>query len=117
MDASHSAPAGNGGSAPNDEKILTSPKLSLMKQRLRRMTPAGFIVHGSGMWGEMEGIVEVLFAGLIGALLGFIVGMLCGTLARLFTLNRVKGMIGGRHWAAYGAGAGALALAMMELLD
>ena len=88
-----------------------------MKQRLNRITPAGLVVHGAGMWGEMEGIIEVLFAGMIGALAGFILGMLCGTFARIFTINRVKGMIGGRHWAAYGAGAGALALAMMELLD
>ena len=32
------------------------------------------------------------------------------------SLNRVKGIIGGRHWAAYGTGAGALALAAMELV-
>jgi len=88
-----------------------------MKQRLNRISPSGFVVHGSGMGGEMEGIVEILFAGMIGGLFGFIGGMLCGTFARIFTLNRVKGMIGGRHWAAYGAGAGALALAMMELFD
>ena len=88
-----------------------------MKQRLSRITPAGFVVHGTGMWGEMEGILEVLFAGMVGGLIGFIFGMLFGTFARIFTLNRVKGIIGGRHWAAYGAGAGALALAMMELFD
>jgi hypothetical protein len=88
-----------------------------MKQRLNRITHAGFVVHGAGMWGEVEGIIEVLFAGMVGALGGFILGMLCGAFARIFTINRVKGMIGGRHWAAYGAGAGALALAMMELLD
>ncbi len=92
-------------------------KLPAMKQRLKRITPAGFVVHGAGMWGEMEGMIEVLFAGMIGALVGFIFGMLFGTFARIFTLNRVKGIIGGRHWAAYGAGAGALALAMMELFD
>jgi hypothetical protein len=88
-----------------------------MKQRLNRIAPAGFVVHGAGLWGEMEGLLEILFAGMIGALLGFICGLLCGTLARILTLNRVKGIIGGRHWAAYGAGAGALALAMIELLD
>lgn len=65
----------------------------------------------------MEGIMEVLFAGITGALLGFVFGMLCGGLARVFTLDRAKGIIGGRHWAAYGAGAGGLALAMIELLD
>ena len=90
-----------------------------MKKRLSRINPSGFVVHGGGMGGggEMGGIVEILFAGMIGALVGFITGMLCGTFARIFTLNRVKGMIGGRHWAAYGAGAGALALAMIELFD
>lgn len=88
-----------------------------MKQRLNRITPAGFVVHGAGMWGEMEGILEILFAGIIGALLGFIFGLLCGTVARIFTLDRVKGIIGGRHWAAYGAGAGGLALAVIEFLD
>lgn len=88
-----------------------------MKQRLNRVTPAGLVVHGTGMSGTMEGPIEVLFAGLVGALIGFIFGMLCGTFARIFTLNRVKGIVGGRHWAAYGAGAGALALAMMELFD
>ena len=90
-----------------------------MKQRLSRINPSGFVVHGGGMGGtgEIGGIVEILFAGMIGALIGFISGMLCGTFARLFTLNRVKGIIGGRHWAAYGAGAGALALAMIELFD
>ena len=88
-----------------------------MKQRLNRITPAGLVMHGTGMWGEFEGLIEVLFAGMIGGLIGFIVGMLFGAFARIFTLNRVKGIIGGRHWAAYGAGAGGLALAVMEMLD
>ena len=88
-----------------------------MKQRVNRITPAGLVVHGSGLAGDIEGPLEVLFAGLVGALIGFISGMLCGSFARIFTLNRVKGIIGGRHWAAYGAGAGALALAMMELFN
>jgi hypothetical protein len=65
----------------------------------------------------MEGIIEVMFAGMVGALGGFIFGMLCGSFARIFTINRVKGMIGGRHWAAYGAGAGALGLALMEFFN
>lgn len=86
-----------------------------MNKRLQKINPAGFVVSGPGMSGPMEGIAEVFFAGIVGALLGFVCGMLCGTFARLFTLNRVKGMIGGRHWAAYGAGAGAMALAMIEL--
>ena len=88
-----------------------------MNKRLTKINPAGFIVSGQGVGGEIEGFVEVLFAGVIGALLGFVLGMLCGAFARVFTLNRVKGMIGGRHWAAYGAGAGALALALIELFD
>jgi hypothetical protein len=87
-----------------------------MNKRLTRAN-AGFLVSGSGMSGEMEGPIEILLAGLLGALAGFVLGMLAGALTRVFTLNRVKGVIGGRHWAAYGAGAGALALAMMELLD
>ena len=95
-------------------------KVVFMKQRLERMdriTPSGLVVHGAGMWGEFEGIIEVLFAGMIGGLMGFVLGMLCGSFARIFTMNRVKGIIGGRHWAAYGAGAGGLALAVMEMLD
>jgi hypothetical protein len=96
---------------------MVSSKVVAMKQRLNRVTPAGLVVHGSGMQGTMEGPIEVMFAGLIGGLAGFTFGMLCGTFARLFTINRVKGMIGGRHWAAYGAGAGALGLAMMEWFD
>ena len=92
-------------------------KIRSVNKRLERVNPAGFVVSGQGVSGQMEGIAEVLFAGMIGALVGFVLGMLCGTFARLFTLNRVKGMIGGRHWAAYGAGAGALALAMIELFN
>ena len=88
-----------------------------MKKHLNRINPAGVFMSGNGMDGSFEGPLEVLFAGVVGAVAGFIFGMLCGTLARVFTLNRVKGIIGGRHWAAYGAGAGALALAMMELFD
>jgi len=88
-----------------------------MNKRLSRINPAGFVVSGQGMHGDMEGIAEVLFAGLGGALAGFSLGLLIGVMARIFTLNRVKGIIGGRHWAAYGAGAGALALAAVELLN
>jgi len=87
-----------------------------MNNRLGRINPAGFVVSGRGMWGEMEGLPEVLFAGLAGALVGFTVGLLCGAFARIFSMNRVKGMVGGRHWAAYGAGAGALTLAVLELI-
>ena len=88
-----------------------------MKKQLNRIHSSGFVVSGPGMGGEIEGTIEVLFAGMIGALLGFVFGMLCGALARVFTLNRLKGIIGGRHWAAYGAGAGGLTLAVIELLD
>jgi hypothetical protein len=87
-----------------------------MKQKLNRFFPSGFVVSNSA-YAELEGPAEVLFAGVIGAALGFIIGMLVGTAARLFTMNAVKGMRGGLHWAAYGAGAGAMALAMIELLD
>ena len=88
-----------------------------MNKHLRRMNPAGVFMSGQGMSGSLEGPLEIMFAGVAGGLVGFVFGMLCGTLARVFTLNRVKGIIGGRHWAAYGAGAGALALAMIELFD
>lgn len=88
-----------------------------MLKRLNRISPAGFVVQGGGVQGGIEGLVEVIFAGGIGALAGFVFGMLCGSFARIFTINRVKGMIGGRHWAAYGAGAGALALALMEYFN
>jgi len=88
-----------------------------MNKRLDKVNPAGLIVSGPGMSAQLEGFTEVLFAGMIGALVGFVLGMLFGAFARIFTLNRVKGMIGGQHWAAYGAGAGAMALAMIELLD
>lgn len=88
-----------------------------MTKRLKKLSPSGFVVHGNGMQGEMEGLPEILFAGMIGALGGFILGMLCGSFARIFTINRVKGIIGGRHWAAWGAGAGALGLALMEFFD
>ncbi len=88
-----------------------------MSKRLKKIQPAGFVMHGSGMSAEAGGMAEVFFAGLIGALAGFVLGMLCGSFARIFTLHRVKGIIGGRHWAAWGAGAGALGLALMELFD
>ena len=88
-----------------------------MKKRLQKNLP-GLVVSGPGMGaGSLEGPVEIMVAGMVGALGGFVVGMLCGSLARLFTINRQRGMIGGRIWAAYGASAGALALAMMELID
>lgn len=74
-------------------------------------------MSGQGMSGEVSGTMEVLFATLLGGLAGLVLGMVIGTFARLFTINRVKGMIGGIQWGAYGAGAGALALAMFELLN
>ncbi len=88
-----------------------------MNKHLRRINPSGLVVSGPGMTGPLEGPIEVLFAGAVGGIAGFIFGMLFGSLARVFTLNRVKGIIGGRHWAAYGAGAGALGLAVMELFE
>ena len=102
-------------------RLIANPlrfgKLQHMTKRIKKLMPSGFVVHGSGMHGEMEGLAEVLFSGMVGALLGFILGMLFGSFARVFTINRVKGMIGGRHWAAWGAGAGALGLALIEFFD
>ncbi len=87
-----------------------------MKKEMNKVQ-SGFVISGQGMGGgALEGPLEIMFAGIIGALAGFVFGLLFGSLARIFTLNRVKGMIGGRHWAAYGAGAGALGLAVVELL-
>jgi hypothetical protein len=86
------------------------------RRKLRRVYPAGvFISNPTG--GEIEGPLEVMFAGLLGALGGFFLGMLTGAFARVFTMNARKGSRGGMHWAAYGAGAGAMALALVELLD
>ena len=86
-----------------------------MSKHSRKNNLSGFVVSGPGMTGSMEGPIEIMFAGLVGGLAGFTFGMLFGTLARVFTFNRVKGIIGGRHWAAWGAGAGALGLAAIEL--
>ena len=88
-----------------------------MKKRLEKINPAGLILSGRGVGGELEGPLEILFASAVGALAGFVLGMLFGSFARIFTLNRVKGMIGGSHWAAYGAGAGALGLAVIEFFN
>ena len=88
-----------------------------MHKRLKKINFAGFVVSGPAGSGSVEGPIEVFFAGMLGALLGFVGGMLIGVIARLCTLNRLKGIIGGRHWGAYGAGAGALALALVELFD
>ena len=88
-----------------------------MKKLFHKLNVSGFVVSGSGLAGEIEGPIEVMLAGVVGAMLGFVLGLFSGALARLFTLGRAKGIIGGHHWAAYGAGAGALALAMIELFD
>jgi hypothetical protein len=95
--------------------MFAKKHLHQAKDELRKVHPAGLVMSGPGMAGEMSSVLEVIFSGLVGALAGFAFGMLCGSLARVFTINRVKGMIGGRHWAAWGAGAGALGLAMFEL--
>jgi len=89
----------------------------MTKRAKKQLYPAGFVVHGSGMTGQYGEIPEVLLAGAVGAVAGLTLGMLCGGFARIFTLNRVKGMIGGRHWGVWGAGAGALGLALIELFD
>jgi hypothetical protein len=85
-----------------------------MKKRLEKINPAGLMMSGRGIGGGFEGPIEVLLAGAVGALGGFVAGMVFGTFARLITVNRVKGMIGGSHWAAYGAAAGAVGLAVVE---
>ena len=36
----------------------------------------GFVVSGAGVGGEIEGPIEILFAGLLGALAGFVLGLL-----------------------------------------
>lgn len=77
----------------------------------------GVFMTGGGIGGEISGPIEVMFAGLIGGIAGLVVGMIAGTFARFFTINRAQGVIGGMQWGAYGAGAGALALAMFELLN
>lgn len=87
-----------------------------MNKRLERINSAGLIMSGRGMGGEIEGPLEVMFAGGLGALLGFVTGMLFGTFARFLTSNRIKGMIGGAHWAAYGAALGGVALAILEFV-
>ncbi len=88
-----------------------------MKRQLQRVNPAGLIMSGSGMSGEMEGPIEVFFAGALGALAGFVFGLLAGAVSRVLTLNRAKGILGGPVWAAYGAGAGGVALAIFEILN
>jgi hypothetical protein len=88
-----------------------------LREKLKRINPSGLIVSGGSAAGDIEGPLEIIFAGLVGALAGFVIGLLAGSVARLITINSVKGMRGGMHWAAYGACLGALALAMMELLD
>ena len=89
-----------------------------MKKQSRNFFGAnGVFMTGGGMGGEISGTAEVMLAGLLGGLTGLVCGMVIGVCARFVTLNRVKGIIGGMHWGAYGAGAGALALAMFELLD
>ncbi len=89
-----------------------------MKKQPRTFFGAnGVFMTGGGMGGEISGPMEVMFAGLLGGIAGLVVGMIAGTFARFFTINRVKGMIGGIQWGAYGAGAGALALAMFEMLN
>lgn len=77
----------------------------------------GVFIAGQGVSGEISGPIEVLFATLLGGMAGLVAGMIVGTFARIVTTNRVKGMIGGMHWGAFGAGAGALTLAVYTLLN
>jgi hypothetical protein len=85
-----------------------------MKERLSRICPAGLVVHGRQVQGNMEGVIELMFAALLGCIGGFIVGMLLGVTSRIATVNRVKGVVGGPHWAAYGAALGAVGLACIR---
>ena len=89
------------------------------KDKLQRVLPAGIMVNspgGTGV-GDIEGPLEIFFAGLLGALAGFVLGLLIGVFTRIATMNAARGCTGGIHWAAYGAGAGALALAIIEFID
>jgi hypothetical protein len=89
-----------------------------MNKDLKQYGTTGLVVKGNAMTGGgIEGPLEVMFAALLGGLAGFVAGMLFGTVTRVMTINRVKGMLGGGHWAAYGAAAGALCLALVEWLD
>ena len=85
--------------------------------KVQRLLSSGVFVSGPNGSGEIEGPLEVMFAGLVGAAGGFVAGLLLGACARLLTMDAVRGSRGGAHWAAYGAGAGAVALSMIELFD
>jgi hypothetical protein len=65
----------------------------------------------------IDGPLEVVFAGLVGALAGFVLGLLAGTITRIITINAEKGSRGGMDWAGWGAAGGAMAFALIELLD
>lgn len=92
-----------------------------MEQLLSEILPIqavlpGVYMSGQGMNGETNEGLKIFFAGAIGALLGFVVGVMAGTFARIITMNRVKGMIGGMHWGAYGTAVGAVTLALLRWL-
>ena len=89
------------------------------KGNLSRFLPAGLMMNTSGGTGvgDIEGPLEILFAGVLGSLIGFVLGMLLGVITNIATMNASRGSSGGMHWAAYGAGGGALALAVIELLS
>lgn len=89
----------------------------MKKQSRRVLGTDGVFIAGQGVSGEISGPIEVLFATLLGGLAGLVAGMIVGTFASIVTTNREKGMIGGMHWGAYGAGAGALTLATYKLLN
>ncbi len=82
-----------------------------------RLHPSGLVVSGSSGATEIEGPVEVIFAGFVGALVGLVIGLLAGAVTRVVTINSIKGIRGGMHWGAYGAGAGAVIVALIELID
>ena len=89
------------------------PKCS---EKLNSIVAAG-VINSSPRPGDIEGPLEIVFAGLLGAMGGFVVGLLIGILTRIFTMNAANGERGGIHWAAYGASAGALCLAIVEFFN
>ncbi|HMJ91355.1 MAG TPA: hypothetical protein VK530_16150 [Candidatus Acidoferrum sp.] len=88
-----------------------------IKQKLTRYGGVSGVFNSSPTGAPIDGAVEVMFAGLMGALAGFVLGLLAGTITRVITINATNGSRGGMGWAAWGATGGALAFAIIELLD
>jgi hypothetical protein len=88
-----------------------------IKQKLTRYGAAVGVFNSNPTGAPIDGPLEVVFAGLMGALAGFFLGMLAGAITRMITMNGKNGSRGGTGWAAWGAMGGALAFAIMALLD